>query len=98
MKEKFTIVTALIGLSVLFSSAVNVIYATTEAKLCPCASYGDLDNDGYVTTIDRDMMVSYLVGDITFTAEQLLRSDLDVNGQSGDAVDINLINQYVVGL
>jgi len=36
-------------------------------------------------------MISYSVGDITFTAEQLLRSDLDVNGQSGDAVDINLI-------
>ncbi len=66
-------------------------------KYPPCASYGDLDDDGYVTYADRDLMLLHSVGDGDFTDEQVSRADLDGNGQSGDAVDVNLIAQFVAG-
>ena len=63
----------------------------------PCASYGDLDDDGYVTYADRDLMLLFSVGDVDFTDEQKSRANLDGNEQSGDAVDVNLIVQFVAG-
>ncbi len=63
----------------------------------PCASYGDLDDDGYVTYADRDLMLLHSVGDGDFTDDQESRADLDGNGQSGDAVDVALIVQFVAG-
>jgi len=90
-------------LTVIFMVAIcfclGTVYAIDDISIraSPCASYGDLDDDGYVTYADRDLMLLYSVGDGNFTDEQKSRADLDGNGQSGDAVDVNLIVQFVAG-
>ena len=90
-------------LTVVFIVAIcfnlGTVYAVDDIimRASPCASYGDLDDDGYVTDIDRDLMLLHSVGDGDFTDEQRARADLDGNGQSGDAVDVNLIVQFVAG-
>lgn len=47
----------------------------------PCGNYGDLNNDGYVTQADADLIGEYLVGVRTLTEEQLRRADVYGDGQ-----------------
>ncbi len=75
----------------------GVVVAESDGLLPPCGYFGDLDSDGFVTSDDRDLMLLHSVGAGDFTAEQVSRADLDGNGQSGDAVDVNLLAQFVAG-
>lgn len=76
--------------------AYDVCQAPPAKRTPPCGSYGDLDNDGYVTEADANMIASYTVGNITLTPEQLKRADVDGNG-TVDMGDAMRIAQYVAG-
>ncbi|MFH1127656.1 MAG: dockerin type I repeat-containing protein, partial [archaeon] len=64
-------------------------------KTPPCASYGDLDKDGYVT--DADVKLAYDWIDLPSpTSDQLSRADVNGNNRF-DFDDPAKINNYVVG-
>ena len=69
----------------------------SAASLPPCDSYGDLDDDGYITDNDLSLFKQLSIGDLTPTEEQEKRADLNGNGEAGDAGDLVLIKSYVLG-
>lgn len=69
---------------------------TQVRKTPPCASYGDLDNDGFVTQADLDMASQAWEGKRTLTTEQAKRADVNNNGQL-DTNDILMISDYLNG-
>ncbi len=58
----------------------------------PCNSYGDVDNDTYVTQEDFTLVNNYLSG-ATFTEEQKRRADINGDGRV-DILDLTAINSY----
>lgn len=90
--------------------AVDVAYATlnivpkepTEpptvpGRLPPCGSYGDVDQDGYVSMKDANLISNYTVGNIQLTESQKKNAEVTADGivDIGDAL---LIAQYANGL
>jgi len=65
-------------------------------KTPPCGSYGDLDNDGYVTTADAELILKYAIGSLIPSAEQKERADVDADGIV-TAADALMISRYVNG-
>ena len=62
----------------------------------PCSDYGDVDGDGYVTSVDAQMVTQHIVGTITLTPDQFIRADVNGDGNVS-GVDKQLIQQYVAG-
>jgi len=71
-----------------------VIYADSISS--PCSPYGDVDNDGYLTDSDVDLIGNYGVGNINLTANQKSRADVSEDGKV-DIVDAMMISQYITG-
>lgn len=46
----------------------------------PCDQYGDIDNDGCVTTTDVDLVNLFITGQLALTAEQQRRADVNGDG------------------
>ncbi len=63
----------------------------------PCDNYGDVDNDGYVTSTDANWILEYTVGSRSFTDEQRRRADVNANGIV-DTGDATLVLRYASGL
>ena len=75
------------------------IKASTEnpcGKTPPCGSYGDINQDNYLTSEDATLISEYIVGNITFSNEQKLRADVNNDGKI-DVFDSMFISQYVTG-
>ena len=72
----------------------NVVMATLTP---PCDSYGDLNNDGYVTTADITLVESCILNPSQCTQEQKSRADIDDNGIV-DGGDVVIIEQYITGV
>ena len=62
----------------------------------PCASYGDLNDDGYVTEEDLAIMKELSVG-VPPSAMQKIRADLNGNGTAADVGDLVLMKRFVIG-
>lgn len=65
-------------------------------RVPPCGNYGDVNDDGYVTKEDSDMVSDYVVGNIPLTPEQKEHADVNADG----IVDINdarIIGRYAAG-
>ena len=67
-------------------------YYTVSAPPPPCDSFGDVDDDGYVTPIDID-----IISEGSLTDEQKLKADIDGDGEVTQA-DIDGITDYLDGL
>lgn len=63
---------------------------------CIVTGAGDVDGDGYVTSLDSTMILRYAVGFITLTPAQLLRADTTGDG-SVTVADGAAINGYLAG-
>ena len=65
----------------------------------PCGNYGDVNDDGYVTEADAQLIANCLVGlpGSELTEEQLRRADVSGNG-SVSMSDAIIIQQYVEGI
>jgi hypothetical protein len=66
-------------------------------KRPPCDGYGDVDFDGYVTSVDANFILRYVAGLTNFTSEQKRRADVNGNGEI-ESVDALLILRYVADL
>ncbi len=62
-------------------------------KKPPCASYGDLDNDGYVTNLDETMAADGLSGKIILSESEESRADVNYNGRL-DIGDVAAIGSF----
>jgi len=63
----------------------------------PCGSYGDVDGDGKVTSIDANLVLQYEAGLNTgLDVVRLARADVNADGKI-NSVDSNIILQYVSG-
>ncbi|RLE69302.1 MAG: hypothetical protein DRJ43_04145 [Thermoprotei archaeon] len=62
----------------------------------PCKAYGDLDDDGYVSKKDVELLVKYIYGFVTLTEEQKRRADVNADGTI-DWEDAKLLEQFVLG-
>ncbi len=71
----------------------NTPTPTPAHKTPPCGSLGDLNNDGFVTTDDENILKKMSIGEITPTD----RSDLNGNGQLADAGDLVLMKRFLLG-
>ena len=58
---------------------------------------GDVNSDGYITTIDVVRIARYLIDDITFTKKQLASADVTGDGHV-TASDVIRLARYLVGL
>jgi len=89
-----------VGLGLGLIAAVGV-YALAQAaplkKRSPCADYGDVDGDGYVTEEDAILIAQHRVGNIVLNEEQLRRADVTGDGRV-TMEDSMIINQYVIDL
>src|SRR3989338_9030517 len=65
------------------------------AKTPPCASYGDVNNDGWVSQGDRDMVFSPGLG--TFTLEQQRRADVGYDGIVYPLIFVTTVHFYLSG-
>ena len=73
-------------------------------KESPCLRYGDVDNDGYVTQADADLISQYVIEvpweyiNTPLTEEEFIkRADVDgIGGVSAD--DARMVARYVAGL
>ncbi|OGH37465.1 MAG: hypothetical protein A3B44_02505 [Candidatus Levybacteria bacterium RIFCSPLOWO2_01_FULL_38_21] len=61
-----------------------------------CDSFGDIDDSGYITSSDRNMMDRYLRGQTNLTDEQKRRADVTGDGQINQS-DIDKITAYLGG-
>ena len=66
-------------------------------RIPPCGNYGDINNDGYVTQADADMVAEHVVGVITLTSKQLARADIYGDGNI-TARNATLIAKYAAGV
>lgn len=66
-------------------------------KLSPCPPLGDVNNDGFVTDVDAQLILRHDAGLITLNAGQLARADVNQDGVV-NPIDATLILQYVEGL
>lgn len=57
---------------------------------------GDIDNDGKITQIDALLIFSHKSGEITLSAEELLRADADGNGKV-ELADALRILKHITG-
>ena len=62
----------------------------------PCRSYGDLDDDGYVSMLDFYILGKHLQGGFPLTEEQRERADVNADGVI-DQKDAELIKQFIFG-
>lgn len=60
-------------------------------------NYGDVNDDGDITSQDASLVLQHIDGSITLTPEQIERGDVDGDGVLTET-DADLIQQYVVGL
>jgi len=84
---------------IIIENFYNVDASTIPAciiKKSPCSSFGDIDDDDFITPLDRDLALQYSVGNITFTDIQKLRADVNRDGQI-NSVDSLIIGQFVSG-
>ena len=58
----------------------QILPPAPSQKTPPCSSYGDVNNDGYITTVDADLVLKYAVGSLIPTTEQKKRADVDADG------------------
>ncbi|MCH7604443.1 hypothetical protein IID24_00375, partial [Patescibacteria group bacterium] len=65
-------------------------------KTPPCASYGDVNNNGIVNLRDVDLILKHITGIISLTAEQQKRADVNGDGVA-NIFDIIAIRQYAGG-
>ena len=63
----------------------------------PPILYGDVSENGEITSYDAALVAQHVVGIITLNAEQMVRADVSGNG-SVTSFDAALIAQYVVGI
>ncbi len=73
--------------------SVSTPTPTPAHKTPPCGSLGDLNNDGFITTDDENILKKMSIGEITPTD----RSDLNGNGQLADAGDLVLMKRFLLG-
>lgn len=60
-------------------------------------NYGDVNDDGDITSQDASLILQHIEGSITLTPEQIERGDVTGTGELTER-DARLIQQYVVGL
>ena len=60
-------------------------------------SVGDLNDDGYVNSLDAVMILKYSVGEAELTETQLRRGDIDSSG-TVDAVDALTVLKISLGI
>lgn len=63
----------------------------------PCDSYGDLDNDDFVSSDDIILISNCILERETCTSEHKLRADVNQDGEV-NVLDITQINRYIRGL
>jgi len=93
-----------IGYRIVFESGGNRATVFEDYELIyrtllrfPCDSFGDIDDDGFVTEYDSQMVLDYVAGSLTLTEEQKRRADVDWDGDV-DSVDSTFILRYTQGL
>jgi hypothetical protein len=69
----------------------------TDPCLVTCDSYGDVNDDNFVTEADANLIAEYVVGGVSFTTEQKLRADVSQDGDVTGA-DAMAIMQYIEGI
>ena len=75
---------------------ISVMNMSGTGKKVFVSGLGDVDDDGEITSADATMIANYVVGNITLTADQLLRADVTGDGAVTGA-DAMAIEQYVAG-
>ena len=78
-------------------STTSSTTTSTTSKTSPCAPYGDVNQDGKITTDDATMITSSIAGSVTLTSQQKLNADVTAqnNIDSGDAT---MIQNYLSGI
>jgi len=61
----------------------------------PCNSFGDINDDGYITQNDVDMISNHISGLITLTEEQKRRADVNGVGNISQT-DIDMLENYII--
>jgi len=72
----------------------DVDFSVTRTS--PCASYGDVNSDGYVNKVDSDLILQIAAGVIAPTESQKKNADVSGNG-TVSAYDSGLVLQYIDG-
>lgn len=82
----------------------RVRHSVRSSKVVPATEdevadilYGDVNDDGEVTSLDASLVLQHIDGSITLTPEQIERGDVDGDGVLTET-DVDLIQQYVAGL
>ncbi len=88
MKGQYVLVALLIIASVGFASI---------DKPAPCKGYGDVNDDGRVTGVDKQWVLEYVVQLRSFDSEHLRRANVDLDSDV-DSVDALKIDRYVQGM
>ncbi|MFA6603194.1 MAG: dockerin type I domain-containing protein [Candidatus Shapirobacteria bacterium] len=68
-----------------------------ESKPLVCGSYGDVDNNGLITTQDSNLVEQYDVGLIDLSETQLVNADVNADKEV-NVMDSLLIGRYVKGI
>lgn len=70
--------------------------AVPVARRPPCSNAGDLNDDGFVTREDYDLLAQYILEAESLSPDQVSRADLNGDG-SVSVLDLSLMDNYIVG-
>ncbi len=82
------------AISAYVNKRIDIFPICSTLRNSPCASYGDITDDSYVTSEDSLLVNNHLTGKIVLTDIQVTRADINNNGRV-DIGDLAAISAYV---